>query len=44
VNIRRSWGESDNILVAETDEELLTFDVADETLERAAPIVGGQPL
>jgi hypothetical protein len=32
----------DNIRVAETDEELLTFDVSDETLERAAPTVGGQ--
>jgi hypothetical protein len=28
--------------VAETDEELLTFDVSDETLERAAPFIGGQ--
>ncbi len=35
--------DRDNIRVAETDEELLTFDVSDETLERAAPIVGGQP-
>jgi hypothetical protein len=34
--------DRDNIRVAETDEELLTFDVSDETLERAAPIVGGQ--
>jgi hypothetical protein len=25
----------------ETDEELLTFDVSDDTLERAAAIVGG---
>jgi hypothetical protein len=29
--------------VAETDEELLTFDVSDEALERAVPIVGGEP-
>jgi hypothetical protein len=34
--------DRDNIRVAETDEELLTFDVSDDTLERAAPIVGGQ--
>jgi hypothetical protein len=27
--------------VAETDEELLIFDVSDVALERAAPIVGG---
>ena len=26
---------------AETDQELLTFDVSDEALERAAPIIGG---
>jgi hypothetical protein len=26
---------------AETEEELLTFDVSDEALERAAPIIGG---
>jgi hypothetical protein len=26
---------------AETDEELLTFDVSDEALERAAPIIAG---
>ena len=32
----------DNICVAETDEELLTFDVSDDALERAGPIVGGQ--
>jgi hypothetical protein len=29
-------------LVAKTDEEeLLTFDVSDDALERAAPIIGG---
>jgi hypothetical protein len=27
--------------VAETDEELLTFEVSDDALERAAPIIGG---
>jgi len=27
--------------VAETDEDLLTFDVSDEALERAAPFIGG---
>ena len=26
---------------AETDEELLIFDVSDDALERAAPIIGG---
>jgi hypothetical protein len=26
---------------AETEEELLIFDVSDEALERAAPIIGG---
>jgi hypothetical protein len=30
-----------NAIFAETDEELLTFDVSDEALERAAPIIGG---
>jgi hypothetical protein len=28
--------------VAESDEELLTLDVSDDALERAAPVVGGQ--
>ncbi len=32
----------DNTGVAETDEELLTFDVSDDALERSAPVVGGQ--
>jgi len=27
--------------VAEADEELLTFEVSDDALERAAPIIGG---
>jgi hypothetical protein len=27
--------------MAETDEELLTFDISDGALERAAPIIGG---
>jgi hypothetical protein len=31
----------DIIRAIETDEKLLTFDVSDEALERAAPIVGG---
>jgi hypothetical protein len=32
---------SDAIGVAKTDAELLIFDVSDDALERAAPIVGG---
>jgi hypothetical protein len=28
--------------VAATDEELLTFEVSDDALERAAPFIGGQ--
>jgi hypothetical protein len=32
----------DDIRVTETDEEILTVDVSDDALERAAPIVGGQ--
>jgi hypothetical protein len=43
VGISTHVTDRDNIRVAETDEELLTFDVSDETLERAVPIVGGQP-
>lgn len=35
--------DRDNIRVAETDEELFNFDVSDDTLEGAAPIVGRQP-
>jgi hypothetical protein len=27
--------------VAETDEKLLSFEVSDDALERAAPIIGG---
>jgi hypothetical protein len=34
--------DRDNIGVAETDEEPLTFNVSDEALERAANIIGGQ--
>jgi hypothetical protein len=30
------------IRAAETDEEVLTFDVSDDALERATLIVGGQ--
>ena len=33
--------DTDNVHVAETDEELLIFDVSDDALERAAPIIGG---
>jgi hypothetical protein len=33
--------DTDNVRVAETDEELLIFDVSDDALERAAPIIGG---
>jgi hypothetical protein len=29
--------DTDNVHVAETDEELLTFDVSDDALERAVP-------
>jgi len=31
----------DVIRAIEADEKLLTFDVSDEALERAAPIIGG---
>jgi len=34
--------DRDVISAAETDEEILTFDVSDEALERAAPFIGGQ--
>ena len=30
-----------NAIDAETDEELLIFEVSDDALERAAPIIGG---
>jgi hypothetical protein len=30
-----------DIRVTETDEEILVFDVSDDELERAAPIIGG---
>ena len=33
--------DNDAIRVAEIDEALLTFDVSDEELERAATIIGG---
>ena len=33
--------DGDVIRAVATDEELLTFDVSDEVLERAAPIIGG---
>ena len=31
----------DGIRVAETDDEIFDFDVSDDALERAAPIIGG---
>jgi hypothetical protein len=34
--------DRDEVHTAETDEELLTFDVSDDALERAAPLIGGQ--
>jgi hypothetical protein len=34
--------DRDVISTAETDEEILTFDVSDDALERAAPVIGGQ--
>ena len=34
--------DGDVIRAAETDEEVLTFDVSDDALERATLIVGGQ--
>jgi hypothetical protein len=33
--------DRDDIRATETDEELLVFDVSDDALERAAPIIGG---
>ena len=33
--------DRDDMRVAETGAELLTFDVSDDLLERAAPIIGG---
>ena len=33
----------DDIRVTEADEEILVFDVSDDVLERAAPIIGGEP-
>ena len=33
--------DRDDIRAAETDEEVLIFDVSDDALERAAPIIGG---
>jgi hypothetical protein len=34
--------ETDDTVVECGDEEILTFDVSDDALERAAPITGGQ--
>ena len=31
-----------NVHATETDEKILTFDVSDDALERAAHIIGGQ--
>ena len=33
--------DSERVRVTGTDEEILTFDVSDDVLERAAPIIGG---
>ena len=33
--------DSERVHVTRTDEEILTVDVSDEVLERAAPIIGG---
>ena len=33
--------DRDEIRATETDEEFLVFDVSDDALERAAPIIGG---
>jgi hypothetical protein len=33
--------DSERIRVTGTDEEILTVDVSDDALERAAPIIGG---
>ena len=33
--------ERNVIRAVQTDEELLTFEISDEALERAAPIIGG---
>ena len=33
--------DRDDIRATETNEEILNFDVSDEALERAAPIIGG---
>ena len=33
--------DREEIRVSETDDEILAFDVSDDALERAAPIIGG---
>jgi hypothetical protein len=33
--------ERNDIRTAKTDDEILVFDVSDDALERAAPIIGG---
>jgi hypothetical protein len=30
-----------DVRITETDEDILTFDLSDDVLERAAPIIGG---
>jgi hypothetical protein len=34
--------DSDDARTAETDEEILAFDVSDDALERTATLIGGQ--
>jgi hypothetical protein len=34
--------DSDVVRLAETDEAVLTFDIPDDALERAAAVAGGQ--
>ncbi len=34
--------DKDDVRVTETDDEILNYDVSDEALERAVPIIGGQ--
>ena len=33
--------DREEIRVSKTDDEILTFEVSDDALERAAPIIGG---
>jgi hypothetical protein len=34
--------DSNDVHLTETDEEILAFNVSDDVLERATPIIGGQ--